>query len=136
MSSDREYHKDGTLPETGVFVFGSNLAGRHGAGAAKVAANRFGARYGKGYGMSGTSFAIPTKDENLQTLPLYAIIDHIEGFVRATHHPFNENVKWFVTRVGCGLAGYKDEEIAPYFKNAKNCSFAEEWRPYLENEDG
>jgi len=132
---ERRYHVDGSIPNNAVWVFGSNLAGRHGAGAAKVAANRFGARYGKGYGFAGQSFAIPTKDENLKVLPLYAIIDHIEGFVRATHHPFNSEVNWFVTRVGCGLAGYKDEQIAPYFRDAINCSFAEEWRPYLENEN-
>ena len=53
-------------------------------------------------------------------------------FVRDTQRPENADKKWFVTRVGCGLAGYKDEQIAPMFKSAVNCSFAEEWREYLE----
>lgn len=127
-----KFHKDGTLPVNDeIFVFGSNLAGRHGAGAAKIAAQKFGARYGKGFGLCGNSYAIPTKDQDLNVLPLYSIIDMVEAFIRATEHPENQTKTWFVTRVGCGLAGYNDNQIAPLFIGAVNCSFAEQWREYL-----
>ena len=129
----RTYHKDGTVP-TGlydVFVFGSNLAGVHGAGAAKEAQRNWGAIYGLGIGRMGSSYAIPTKDKEIRTLPLSVISIYVEDFIRyATHRP-DEN--FFVTRVGCVLAGYRDEEIAPLFASApENCSFAEEWKPFLE----
>lgn len=130
------YHKDGTLPQNGeVFVFGSNLAGIHGAGAAKVAVQKFGAQYGdaKGWMRDFKSFAIPTKDANFNPLPLFTIQCDIKRFIMLVNDPFVINRGYFVTRVGCGLAGYKDEEIAPMFRGAKNCSFAEEWRPYLES---
>lgn len=127
------YHKDGTLPTNGeIFVFGSNLAGRHGAGAAKVALNKFGAKWGKGSFLSGNSYAIPTKDKNIQTLSIDIIKAFIIEFIADTHDTHHDNTRWFVTRIGCGLAGFKDEEIAPFFKGARNCSFAEEWREYLE----
>lgn len=129
------YHKDGTLPQNGeVFVFGSNLAGIHGAGAAKVAAQMFGAQYGDGRGWMKDfrSYAIPTKGVMLGVLPLHIINESIENFIRMTNDDFVLNNGYFVTRIGCGFAGYKDEEIAPLFRGARNCSFAEEWRPYLE----
>ena len=128
------FHKDGTLPQNGeVFVFGSNLAGIHGAGAAKVAAARFGMPYGFGKGWTHPfkAYAIPTKDRNINTIPLDEIRLYVDEFVQMTASDFILNSGYFVTRVGCGLAGYKDEQIAPMFKGAKNCSFAEEWRPYL-----
>lgn len=129
-NSTVKFHIDGTLPTQGeIFVFGSNLAGRHGAGAAKIARTMFGAKYGFGYGMMGNSWAIPTKDINLRTLSLSEIKDYIITFVDYTQHI---DLKFFVTRVGCGLAGYKDHQIAPMFKSSINCSFTEEWRPYLE----
>jgi hypothetical protein len=124
------YHKDGTLPENGeVFVFGSNLSGIHGAGAAKIARDQFGAKWGYGIGMMGMSWAIPTKDIKIYTLPLKQIYDYVLTFVNYTQHT---DINFFVTRVGCGLAGYSDSEIAPMFKGANNCSFAESWKPYLE----
>ena len=131
------YHKDGTLPQNGeIFVFGSNLAGihwGHGAGAAKVAREKFGAEWGVGAGFTGQCFAIPTKDEKVDNFRTLDIVEEmIAIFVRDTQRPENADKKWFVTRVGCGLAGYKDEQIAPMFKSAVNCSFAEEWREYLE----
>jgi hypothetical protein len=130
-----KYHKDGTLPVNGeVFVFGSNLSGIHGAGAAAVAASKFGAQYGDGRGWMKDfkSYAIPTKGAMLGVLPLDIIKEDIERFVRLTNDDFVLNNGYFVTRVGCGLAGYTDAAIAPMFKGAKNCSFAEEWREYLE----
>lgn len=130
-----KFHDDGSLPQNGeVFVFGSNLAGIHGAGAAKIAAERFGAQYGdgKGWMKDFRSYAIPTKGVMLSVLPLHMIQSDIENFVRLTNDAFVLNSGYFVTRVGCGLAGYKDEQIAPMFKGAKNCSFAKEWEQYLE----
>jgi len=127
-----KFHKDGTLPLLNpytCFVFGSNLAGRHGAGAAKVAHQKYGAKYGIGVGFYGNSFAIPTKDLKLSTLNLEQIESFVNEFLKFS---FNRNLDFFVTRIGCGLAGYKDEQIAPLFKNASNnCSFAEEWKKFL-----
>lgn len=129
-----KFHNDGELPENGeIFVFGSNLAGRHGKGAALVARNKYKALSKKAMGfLSLRSYGIPTKDENIQTLPLEAIKSFIDSFLKdATRHKDKE---FFVTRIGCGLAGYKDSDIAPLFKGATdNCSFAKEWKPYLED---
>lgn len=110
-----------------VFVFGSNLAGRHGAGAALHARLHYGAEYGIPFGMTGRAFGIPTKDRELRTLP----IERIEHFVRkfiwwAERTPQND---YQVTRIGCGLAGYKDQDIAPLFKGApSNCHLPPGWR--------
>jgi hypothetical protein len=126
-----KFHKDGTEPteDDVIFVFGSNLAGIHGAGAAKAALN-YGAQYGKGIGLSHDSYAIPTKDENIRTMPLYDIIPHIDAFAEFTHA--NPKMKFWVTRIGCGLAGYTDDVIAPLFRECNsNCSFAEDWKVYL-----
>jgi hypothetical protein len=125
-----KFHRDGTLPQNGeIWVFGSNLAGIHGAGAAKVAIDKFGAVWGKGDYHHGNSYAIPTKDKKINTIPLEWIANYVDEFVNFTH--CNQGWLYFVTRVGCGLAGYKDEQIAPMFRGAINCSFAEEWREYL-----
>lgn len=130
-----KYHVDGTLPENGeVFVFGSNLAGRHGAGAAKIAVEKFGAKYGFAVGFppdNRSSFAIPTKDMSIKTLPLNIIRIYINAFIFTTQRK-DLTEQFFVTRVGCELAGYADKEIVPLFKGAINCSFANEWKPYLE----
>ena len=99
-----------------VFVFGSNLAGRHGKGAALHARLFYGAVYGKGDGLQGRSYAIPTKDAKLKPLPLDIIRQHVAifiGFATA----FSE-VTFTLTAIGCGLAGYKPADIAPMFKDA------------------
>lgn len=127
-----KYHSDGSLPTHGeVFVFGSNLAGIHGKGAA-LAALRFGARWGVGTGRMWQSYAIPTKDSNLRPLRFEVIRRHIHAFLDyAMAHPDEE---FFVTRVGCGLSRYDDRVIAPLFGVAPpNCSFAEQWRKYIED---
>jgi hypothetical protein len=125
------FHNDNTIPPSGwIWVFGSNLGGRHGAGAAKVARVNFRAEYGCGIGPTGSAYAIPTKTRNLQTLPLETIQDHVAAFCQYANG--NQKKLFFVTRVGCGLAGYEDKDIAPLFKDAsRNCNMPEEWRQYL-----
>jgi len=132
-----KFHEDGTIPDVKdprvVWVFGSNLAGIHGAGAARVALEHFDAVPGQGVGYHGGSYAIPTKDENIETLPLDVIRGHIAQFITFAYR--RRQLNFFVTRIGCGLAGYTDEQIAPMFKSAPaNCSFAKEWKPYLVGE--
>lgn len=128
------YHQDGTqAAEDEIFVFGSNEAGRHGAGAALAAAKFYGAEYGKGLGLYGRSYALPTKDTRIETLPIHIVQEYVEGFLFFARCTFNTQ-KYFMTRIGCGLAGYTDEEIAPLFRNAPtNINFPEEWRTYLED---
>lgn len=99
-----------------ILVFGSNLAGRHGAGSAKEALLNHGAIYGIGIGFQGNSYAIPTKDENLQPLSLRDIRGYVNMFIaQATLHP---DYLFDIVAIGCGLAGYTPEQIAPMFKNS------------------
>lgn len=115
-----------------IFVFGSNLAGRHGAGAALSALREHGAIYGQGVGLQGNSYAIPTKDENVITLPINKIKKYVDGFVRFAK--LNPEMKFQVTRIGCGLAGYEDTDIAPLFKEAPdNCILPVGWRVLASN---
>lgn len=127
-----KFHRDGELAPPGhIWVFGSNLAGRHGAGAAKVALQKYRAMYGNSVGPQGNSYAIPTKDVVLKTLPLKEITPHIHEFLRcAREFP---TMEFFVTSIGCGLAGYKPADIAPMFRGAPdNCSFPDTWKSFLE----
>ena len=112
-----------------VFVFGSNRAGRHGAGAALYARKHHGATIGVGEGLQGNSYGIPTKDKNLLTLSLDDIAGHVRKFIAfAREHP---ELEFDVTRVGCGLAGYTDARIAPLFYNIPaNCVLPREWEYY------
>lgn len=114
-----------------VFVFGSNLSGIHGAGAAKFAVQQRGAVWGLGWGMQGQSFAIPTKDREITTLPMQRIqhfILHFFDQAKVIPEQFQ------VTCLGCGLAGLKHEDIAPMFVNAPdNCYFDTLWEQYLPN---
>lgn len=124
-------HKDHTVPKyPAIFVFGSNLAGRHGAGAALTASNRFGANYGVGQGRTGNAYAIATKNANLCTLTIEDVRYGVEEFLKyARAHP---ELWFFITRVGCGLAGFADAEIAPMFRGAPdNCDFPEGWVEFL-----
>ena len=113
-----------------IFVFGSNLAGIHGAGAARFAVINHGARYHQGEGLQGRSYGIPTKDHNINTLPLDEIQKHVDVFKAfAKEHP---ELSFQVTRIGCGLAGYQNSDIAPMFANApNNCLFDVGWRVFL-----
>jgi hypothetical protein len=113
-----------------IFVFGSNLAGRHGKGAAAYAKRNCGAIYGQGEGLQGSSYALPTKDYFVKTLPLPKIQKHINTFLEfARAHP---ELTFQVTNVGCGLAGYTAMQIAPMFKGApSNCLFSKEFAPWI-----
>ena len=109
-----------------VFVFGSNEAGVHGAGAARVAYEKHGARWGKGFGHYGDSFAIPTKSPSIKTLELNTIRKYVEAFLQ--YAAAHKDLTFKVTRIGCGLAGYTDQEIAPMFWGApSNCLFDDKW---------
>lgn len=110
-----------------IFVFGSNLLGHHGAGAAKHAAEYYGAEYGVGIGLTGQSYAIPTKDHRIETLPPDAIRWYVIAFMAyAWKHP---KMDFQVTAIGCGLAGYHAFEIAPMFRDAPpNCHLPLGWR--------
>lgn len=104
------------LPKNGVFVFGSNEAGIHGAGAARLACDEFGARLGQGFGFMAGCFAIPTKDWNIKTLPLEIIEFYVKRFISFAKRPISRDWNFYVTRIGCGLAGYTPEQIAPMFQ--------------------
>ena len=105
-----------SLPSTNhIYVFGSNLAGKHGKGAAKTAL-LFGAKYGMGEGLYGNTYALPTKDENIQSLPLAEINKYVETFTQFANK--NPHLIFWVTAIGTGLAGYSIEQIAPFFEKA------------------
>lgn len=96
-----------------IFVFGSNLEGEHGGGAARLAYQKFGAEWGKGVGLSGNTYAIPTMQGGIETIRPY--VDEFIHF--AKNHP---ELTFYVTKIGCGIAGFKEEEIAPLFIEAMN----------------
>ena len=96
-----------------IFVFGSNLQGIHAGGAAFMARMHFGAEMGKGVGIQGQSYAIPTMQGGVETIKPY--VDEFIGF--ANNH---KELNFLVTRIGCGIAGFEPEDIAPLFKKAKN----------------
>ena len=118
-----------------IFVFGSNLAGRHGAGAALFARQNRGAVYGQGVGLQGRSYAIPTKDERLRPLPLAAITRHVADFLAfARSRP---DLTFQVTAVGCGLAGYAPDQVGPLFRgHPDNCVMPVEFRQFTEGAAG
>lgn len=119
------------IQDSQVFVFGSNEAGIHGAGAAKVAL-AFGAEMYKGFGFGGNTFAIPTKDWAIKSLPLETIKHYVDRFLVAAK--MYEDLEFLVTKIGCGLAGYQVADIAPMFKEAvdiENVHLPEEFWNYL-----
>lgn len=99
------------LGEDEVFVFGSNLAGHHAGGAARTARLRFGAIEGQGEGMQGQSYAIPTMQGGVETIKPY-----VDRFIDLAYEW--DQTTFYVTRIGCGIAGFTDEEIAPLFDRA------------------
>jgi hypothetical protein len=101
------------LGENEIFVFGSNLHGQHGGGAARVAYEQFGAVWGQGVGLYGKTYAIPTMYGGVDMIKPY--VDEFIAFARL--HP---ELKFLVTRIGCGIAGFTDEEMAPLFAEASS----------------
>lgn len=101
-----------SLQPNEVFVFGSNLAGSHGGGAALVAYRKFGAIWGQGVGLQGQSYGIPTMHGGVEKIKPY--VDEFIAFARQ-----HQELVFLVTRVGCGIAGFTDEEMAPLFSEAK-----------------
>lgn len=99
-----------------IFVFGSNLAGAHGAGAARHAMMYWGAHYNRGEGRQGYAYGIPTKDRMLKTLPLEVIESYVRNFLDYAY--MFPGLDFQVTAIGCGLAGLTPKEIAPMFKRA------------------
>ncbi len=99
------------LTDDEVFVFGSNLAGQHGGGAARIAYETFGAEWGVGVGLTGQSYAIPTMQGGVETIKPY--VDDFVAFAKAHQELF-----FYVTRIGCGIAGFRDRDIAPLFADA------------------
>ena len=94
-----------------IFVFGSNLAGIHAGGAARTALERFGAIMGQGVGLQGQSYAIPTMQGGVETIKPY-----VDEFIELAREW--DQTTFYVTRIGCGIAGFTDEEIAPLFAEA------------------
>lgn len=117
-----------TLSDDEIFVFGSNLQGRHGGGAARMAHQRFGAEWGVGTGPTGQTYAIPTMHGGVE-----AIKPYVDEFIEyAENHPQN---RFLVTRVGCGIAGFTDSQIAPLFAGAlrlPNVSLPLDWLKILQ----
>jgi hypothetical protein len=106
------------LEENQIFVFGSNLSGRHGKGAAKTALG-WGAKWGQAAGLQGRTYGIPTKDASIRrtltVLEIKPFVDEFIGFAKA-----NPQYTFLVTEIGCGLAGHKHKDIAPLFQDAIN----------------
>lgn len=117
-----------------VFVFGSNLAGIHGGGAALTAHRKYGARMGCGVGLmpmgpdvTPTCYALPTKDKNVETHPLHVVKFYVEVFKHVARS--RPGLVFFVTRIGCGLAGFTDREIAPLFRDCpENVELPPGWK--------
>jgi hypothetical protein len=106
------------LEQGHIFVFGSNLSGRHGKGAAKTALG-WGAKWGQGSGLQGRTYGIPTKDASIRrTLTVTEIKPFVDEFIEFAKN--NPNLIFLVTEIGCGLAGHKQKDIAPLFVDAIN----------------
>lgn len=115
-----------TCRDNEVFVFGSNLLGIHGAGAARTAHKEYGAEWGIGVGHEGNSYALPTCSRPGRALSEDEIALYVYDFI--TYAENRSDLKFFVTRVGCGIAGFKDEQIAPmFFEAPMNCRLPPEW---------
>lgn len=110
-----------------IFVFGSNTRGIHGLGSAAEAMRNHGAKWGVGSGLTGESYAIPTKDGDLLPLELSTIHKNVRNFLKfANNHP---DWRFNTVKIGCGLAGYMEEEIKPFFEKAPvNVNLPKGWR--------
>jgi len=119
-----------------IFVYGSNTAGIHGAGTALTAREKYGAEPGKGQGLVGRSYGIPTKDAtklpngkyDLSQRKIEEVFEDIQKFIQFTHA--NPEFTFYVANVGTGLAGFTIEQIAPMFNGAIRCWFHLSWKPF------
>lgn len=114
-----------------IFVFGSNLEGMHLGGAARMAVEKFGAIMGLGVGIQGQSYAIPTMQGGVDTIKPY-----VDQFIDLARE-WDQNT-FYITRIGCGIAGFRDEEIAPLFRDALslyNVRLPRRWVEILQNEE-
>lgn len=115
---------------TKIFVFGSNLQGRHGKGAALFALNNRDAVYGQGEGRQGDSYAIPTKRTPRESLSLDEVAISVERFLKYARA--NPELEFEVTAIGCGLAGFTKDQIAPLFSSCPdNCLLPIEFTDYF-----
>jgi hypothetical protein len=113
-------------PTKDVFVFGSDLAGRHTGGEALTALRRHGAVYGRGVGLQGRSYAIPVRDEQGKLMPVAMIARYVNAFLRFT--AIHREMTFYVSRIGCEGGGYRDDEIAPLLAGAPpNCRLPKGW---------
>lgn len=118
-----------------VFVFGSDLGGRHSDGDALVALRKHGAVYGRAVGLQGRSYAIPVRNEQGAPLPVLVIARYVEAFLRFA--AIYRQTTFHVTRVGCGRGSHPDEQIAPLFAGAPaNCRLPKGWERYLKEKKG
>jgi hypothetical protein len=113
-----------------IFLAGTNLDGRHGAGSARYAYLYHGLKMGVAEGLCGNTYALPTVGSKLARMMLPEVEGAVERFIQfAAQHP---ELQFQVTRVGCGLAGFTDAEIAPLFAaSTPNCLFDEAWSEWL-----
>ena len=115
MSNEKRFTPERitSLGEGEIFVFGSNLNGYHAGGAARMAVTNFGAKFGQGEGLQGSSYALPTLSKDMQQLPLVDLGNALDRLIEcAKKHP---ELTFFMTKVGCGIAGFKIEQIAELF---------------------
>jgi|DewCreStandDraft_4_1066084.scaffolds.fasta_scaffold17361_2 hypothetical protein len=122
-------------PVKDVFVFGSDLAGRHAEGDALIALRDHGAVYGRAVGLQGRSYAIPVRDENGKPLPVPVIARYVKAFLRFAE--IHREMTFHVTRLGCGHGAHRNEDIAPLFAGAPpNCRLPPAWRRIIERHAG
>lgn len=123
-----------------IFVFGSNRAGIHGAGAAKYAYEKLNATWGVGEGLTGGGpdnfpmcYALPTKGYKIEPITLLEIKQAVDTFITVAEYWALRGAEFKVTRVGCGLGGHIDADIAPMFlASPENCLFDKYWKPWLD----
>lgn len=134
FDEEEKVWRESQIQPSTYFVFGSNLAGRHGKGAALAAKQLHGAKQGHGIGPMGWSYAIPTKDAQLRTLRLETIAYYVAQFLE--YAKANPDKTFRLTPIGCGLAGYKPFQIAPMFANApSNVNMPDEFNQVLEGKN-
>jgi hypothetical protein len=120
-----------------IFVFGSNTKGWHGAGSALQAKLNWGAVQGVGEGLQGLSYALPTKTTPGSVMSFERLRRHVQKFMDTVREPTHQDKFWLITCVGCGLAGFRDHEVAPLFRDIcthPNAYFDTNWQGWLEPE--